>query len=120
MAFGNISIRPVSENVNTKIKKSERDVVEKRGARRAEIFAELSRLTAERKRMLEQDADYAAAKEKRRYATTFRISIHVPREGHDSKHAQFLRANLRKSYNYPSERDALHTKDACKLIKTSS
>ena len=83
MASGNTSIRSSSENSNTKIKKSERDVVEKRGARRAEIFAELSRLTAERKRMLEQDADYAAAKEKRRYATTFRISIHVPREGHD-------------------------------------
>lgn len=48
------------------------------------------------------------------------ISIHVPREGHDSKHAQFLRANLRKSYNYPFERDALHAKNACKLINASS
>ena len=50
----------------------------------------------------------------------FLISIHVPREGHDSKHAQFLRANLRKSYNYPFERDALHAKNACKLINASS
>ena len=42
------------------------------------------------------------------------ISIHVPREGHDSKHAQFFRADLRKSYKYPAERDALPTKNVCK------
>ena len=47
-----------------------------------------------------------------------RISIHVPREGHDSKHAQFFRADLRKSYKYPAERDALPTKNVCKHIKT--
>ena len=35
MAFGNNSIRSSSENSNTKIKKSERDVAIKRGARRA-------------------------------------------------------------------------------------
>ena len=46
------------------------------------------------------------------------ISIHVPREGHDSKHAQFFRADLRKSYKYPAERDALPTKNVCKHIKT--
>ena len=51
-------------------------------------------------------------------STAFAISIHVPREGHDSKHAQFFRADLRKSYKYPAERDALPTKNVCKHIKT--
>ena len=50
--------------------------------------------------------------------TVFLISIDVPREGHDSKHAQFFRADLRKSYKYPAERDALPTKNVCKHIKT--
>lgn len=72
-------VRAEVGNVNTKIKKSERDVVEKRGARRYEINAELSRLTAERKRMLEQDTDYVAAQEKRRYATTFRERVEATR-----------------------------------------
>lgn len=67
------------EDNNTRIKKSERDVVEKRGARRYEINAELSRLTAERKRMLKQDADYAAAQEKQHYATTFRERVDATR-----------------------------------------
>lgn len=75
----NTSIRSSSENSNTKIKKSERDVVEKRVARRYEIYAELSRLTAELKRMLEQDTDYTAVQEKRRYATTFRERVDATR-----------------------------------------
>lgn len=79
MAFGNISIRPVSENVNTKIKKSEREIAQERGKRRAEIYSELQRLKDERSRLLEQDADYAAAQEKRRYATTFRERVDATR-----------------------------------------
>jgi hypothetical protein len=75
MAFGNNSIRSSSENSNTKIKKSEREIAQERGKRRAEIYSELQRLKDERSRLLEQDADYAAAQEKRRYATTFRERV---------------------------------------------
>lgn len=63
------------EDNNTKIKKSEREIAQERGKRRAEIYAELQRLQDERSRLLEQDADYAAAQEKRRYATTFRERV---------------------------------------------
>lgn len=79
MAFGNISIRSSSENSNTKIKKSEREIAQERGKRRAEIYSELQRLKDERSRLLEQDADYAAAQEKRRYATTFRERVDATR-----------------------------------------
>lgn len=79
MAFGNTSIRSSSENSNTKIKKSEREITQERGKRRAEIYSELQRLKDERSRLLEQDADYAAAQEKRRYATTFRERVDATR-----------------------------------------
>lgn len=69
------SIRSSPENSNTKIKKSEREITQERGKRRAEIYSELQRLKDERSRLLEQDADYAAAQEKRRYATTFRERV---------------------------------------------
>lgn len=74
-----ISIRSSSENSNTKIKKSEREIAQERGRRRAEIHSELQRLKDERSRLLEQDADYAAAQEKRRYATTFRERVDATR-----------------------------------------
>lgn len=73
------SIRSSSENSNTKIKKSEREITQERGKRRAEIYSELQRLKDERSRLLEQDADYAAAQEKRRYATTFRERVDATR-----------------------------------------
>lgn len=79
MAFGNNSIRSSPENSNTKIKKSEREIAQERGKRRAEIYSELQRLKDERSRLLEQDADYAAAQEKRRYATTFRERVDATR-----------------------------------------
>ena len=79
MAFGNISIRSSSENSNTKIKKSEREIAQERGRRRAEIYAELQKLKAERDDLLRQDADYTAAQEKRRYATTFRERVDATR-----------------------------------------
>lgn len=79
MAFGNTSIRSSSENSNTKIKKSEREITQERGKRRAEIYSELQRLKDERSRLLEQDADYAAAQEKQRYATTFRERVDATR-----------------------------------------
>jgi hypothetical protein len=79
MAFGNISIRSSSENSNTKIKKSEREIAQERGKRRAEIYSELQRLKDERSRLLEQDADYAAAQEKRRYAQTFAERVEATR-----------------------------------------
>lgn len=69
------SITDSAENSNTKIKKSEREIAQERGKRRAEIYSELQRLKDERSRLLEQDADYAAAQEKRRYATTFRERV---------------------------------------------
>lgn len=69
------NITDSAENVNTKIKKSEREITQERGKRRAEIYSELQRLKDERSRLLEQDADYAAAQEKRRYATTFRERV---------------------------------------------
>lgn len=74
-----ISIRSSSENSNTKIKKSEREIAQERGRRRAEIHSELQRLKDERSRLLEQAADYAAAQEKRRYATTFRERVDATR-----------------------------------------
>ena len=74
------------------------------------------------------------------FETLGSISIHVPREGHDrrisptsrqTRHfnpraprgarqqtCTFFRADLRKSYKYPAERDALPTKNVCKHIKT--
>jgi hypothetical protein len=67
------------EDNNTKIKKSEREIAQERGKRRAEIYSELQRLKDERSRLLEQDADYAAAQEKRRYATTFRERVDATR-----------------------------------------
>lgn len=73
------SIRSSPENSNTKIKKSEREITQERGKRRAEIYSELQRLKDERSRLLEQDADYAAAQEKRRYATTFRERVDATR-----------------------------------------
>lgn len=73
------SITDSSENSNTKIKKSEREIAQERGKRRAEIYSELQRLKDERSRLLEQDADYAAAQEKRRYATTFRERVDATR-----------------------------------------
>jgi hypothetical protein len=73
------SITDSSENSNTKIKKSEREITQERGKRRAEIYSELQRLKDERSRLLEQDADYAAAQEKRRYATTFRERVDATR-----------------------------------------
>lgn len=79
MASGNTSIRSSSENSNTKIKKSEREITQERGKRRAEIYSELQRVKDERSRLLEQDADYAAAQEKRRYATTFRERVDATR-----------------------------------------
>lgn len=79
MAFGNTSIRSSSENSNTKIKKSEREIAQERGRRRAEIYAELQKLKAERDDLLRQDADYTAAQEKRRYATTFRERVDATR-----------------------------------------
>lgn len=79
MASGNTSIRSSSENSNTKIKKSEREIAQERGKRRAEIYSELQRLKDERSRLLEQDTDYAAAQEKRRYATTFRERVDATR-----------------------------------------
>lgn len=75
----NNNIRSSSENSNTKIKKSEREITQERGKRRAEIYSELQRLKDERSRLLEQDADYAAAQEKRRYATTFRERVDATR-----------------------------------------
>lgn len=75
----NNSIRSSSENSNTKIKKSEREITQERGRRRAEIYAELQKLKAERDDLLRQDADYAAAQEKRRYATTFRERVDATR-----------------------------------------
>lgn len=79
MASGNTSIRSSSENSNTIIKKSERDVAQERGRRRAAIYAELQKLKAERDDLLRQDADYTAAQEKRRYATTFRERVDATR-----------------------------------------
>lgn len=79
MASGNTSIRSSSENSNTKIKKSEREIAQERGKRRAEIYSELQRLKDERSRLLEQDADYAAAQEKRRYAQTFAERVEATR-----------------------------------------
>lgn len=79
MAFGNTSIRSSSENSNTKIKKSEREIAQERGRRRAEIYAELQKLKVERDDLLRQDADYTAAQEKRRYATTFRERVDATR-----------------------------------------
>lgn len=79
MAFGNTSIRSSSENSNTKIKKSEREIAQERGRRRAEIYAELQKLKAERDDLFRQDADYTAAQEKRRYATTFRERVDATR-----------------------------------------
>lgn len=73
------SIRSSSENSNTKIKKSEREIAQERGKRRAEIYSELQRLKDERSRLLEQDADYAAAQEKRRYAQTFAERVEATR-----------------------------------------
>lgn len=75
----NNSIRSSSENSNTKIKKSEREIAQERGKRRAEIYSELQRLKDERSRLLEQDADYAAAQEKRRYAQTFAERVEATR-----------------------------------------
>lgn len=75
----NNNIRSSSENSNTKIKKSEREITQERGKRRAEIYSELQRLKDERSRLLEQDADYAAAQEKQRYATTFRERVDATR-----------------------------------------
>lgn len=63
----------------TQSKKSEREIAQERGKRRAEIYSELQRLKDERSRLLEQDADYAAAQEKRRYATTFRERVDATR-----------------------------------------
>lgn len=79
MASGNTSIRSSSENSNTKIKKSEREIAQERGRRRTEIYAELQKLKAERDDLLRQDADYTAAQEKRRYATTFRERVDATR-----------------------------------------
>lgn len=74
------SIRTNGENVNTKSgKNSARDVAAERGKRRAEIYSELQRLRNERSRILEQDADYAAAQEKRRYAQTFKERVEATR-----------------------------------------
>ena len=73
------SIRSSPENSNTKIKKSEREIAQERGRRRAEIYAELQKLKAERDDLLRQDADYTAAQEKRRYATTFRERVDATR-----------------------------------------
>ena len=67
------------EDNNTKIKKSEREIAQERGKRRAEIYSELQRLKDERSRLLEQDADYAAAQEKRRYAQTFAERVEATR-----------------------------------------
>lgn len=75
----NNSIRSSSENSNTKIKKSEREIAQERGRRRAEIYAELQKLKAERDDLLRQDADYAAAQEKRRYAQTFAERVEATR-----------------------------------------
>ena len=75
----NNNIRSSSENSNTKIKKSEREIAQERGKRRAEIYSELQRLKDERSRLLEQDADYAAAQEKRRYAQTFAERVEATR-----------------------------------------
>lgn len=75
----NNSIRSTSENSNTKIKKSEREIAQERGKRRAEIYAELQRLRNERNNILEQDTDYAAAQEKRRYAQTFKERVEATR-----------------------------------------
>lgn len=63
----------------TQSKKSEREIAQERGKRRAEIYSELQRLKDERSRLLEQDADYTAAQEKRRYATTFRERVDATR-----------------------------------------
>lgn len=80
MTFGNTSIRTNEANVNTKSgKNSARDVAAERGKRRAEIYSELQRLRNERSRILEQDADYAAAQEKRRYAQTFKERVEATR-----------------------------------------
>lgn len=79
MASGYISIRSSSENSNTKIKISEREIAQERGRRRAAIYAELQKLKAERDDLLRQDADYTAAQEKRRYATTFRERVDATR-----------------------------------------
>lgn len=67
------------EGNNTKIKKSEREIAQERGKRRAEIYAELQRLRNERNNILEQDTDYAAAQEKRRYAQTFKERVEATR-----------------------------------------
>lgn len=67
------------EDNNTKIKKSEREIAQERSKRRAEIYSELQRLKDERSRLLEQDADYAAAQEKRRYAQTFAERVEATR-----------------------------------------
>lgn len=75
----NTSIRSSSENSNTKIKKSEREIAQERGRRRAAIYAELQKLKAERDDLLRQDADYTAVQEKRRYATTFRERVDATR-----------------------------------------
>lgn len=75
----NNNIRSSSENSNTKIKKSERGIAQERGRRRTEIYAELQKLKAERDDLLRQDADYTAAQEKRRYATTFRERVDATR-----------------------------------------
>lgn len=75
----NNSIRSSSENSNTKIKKSEREIAQERGRHRTEIYAELQKLKAERDDLLRQDADYTAAQEKRRYATTFRERVDATR-----------------------------------------
>lgn len=74
------SIRTNGENVNTKSgKNSARDVAAERGKRRAEIYSELQRLRNERNNILEQDIDYAAAQEKRRYAQTFAERVEATR-----------------------------------------
>lgn len=74
----NGKVIPLSERFNAKkndIRYSAREITQERGKRRAEIYSELQRLKDERSRLLEQDADYAAAQEKRRYATTFRERV---------------------------------------------
>lgn len=59
--------------------KPEREIAQELGRRRAEIYAELQKLKAERDDLLPQEADYTAAQEKRRYATTFRARVDATR-----------------------------------------
>ena len=74
------SIRSSSENSNTKSEKnSAREIAAERGKRRAEIYSELQRLRNERNNILEQDAGYAAAQEKRRKAQTFKERVEATR-----------------------------------------